>query len=96
MAGRKRKQNIKREYSELRKDHESRQQEKHYITLADARKNRVPIDWSKASITKPTFLGTKVFVEYPLEEIRKYIDWTPFFQTWMLYGRYPGIFITES
>ncbi|HEX8059984.1 MAG TPA: vitamin B12 dependent-methionine synthase activation domain-containing protein, partial [Cyclobacteriaceae bacterium] len=86
------KENIKREYSALRKDHESRQQEKHYITLADARKNRVPVDWSTAPITKPSFLGTKVFVEYPLEEIRKYIDWTPFFQTWMLYGRYPGIF----
>jgi 5-methyltetrahydrofolate--homocysteine methyltransferase len=86
------KQNIKREYSDLRKDHESRQQEKHYITLQDARKNRVPIDWNSAAITKPSFLGTKVFIEYPLEEIRKYIDWTPFFQTWMLYGRYPGIF----
>ena len=86
------KENIKREYRDLRKDHENRQQEKHYITLADARKNRVPIDWSTAPITKPSFLGTKVFVEYPLEEIRQYIDWTPFFQTWMLYGRYPGIF----
>ncbi|HZY78726.1 MAG TPA: vitamin B12 dependent-methionine synthase activation domain-containing protein, partial [Cyclobacteriaceae bacterium] len=86
------KQNIKKEYSDLRKDHESRQQEKHYITLADARKNRVSIDWSTADLTKPSFLGTKVFIEYPLEEIRKYIDWTPFFQTWMLYGRYPGIF----
>jgi 5-methyltetrahydrofolate--homocysteine methyltransferase len=86
------KQNIKREYSELRKDHESRQQEKRYITLGDARKNRVPIDWATTPITKPSFLGTKVFVEYPLKEIRKYIDWTPFFQTWMLAGRYPGIF----
>ncbi len=85
------KQNIKREYSALRKDHESRQLEKHYITLTDARKNRVPIDWNTTPITKPSFLGTKVFVEYPLEEIRKYIDWTPFFQTWMLAGRYPGI-----
>jgi len=86
------KDNIKKEYSALRKDHESRQQEKHYITLQDARKNRVPIDWNTTALTKPSFLGTKVFVEYPLDEIRKYIDWTPFFQTWMLYGRYPGIF----
>ncbi|MEI9920008.1 MAG: methionine synthase [Bacteroidota bacterium] len=86
------KQKIKNEYSALRKDHESRQQEKNYITLADARKNRVPIDWATHPITKPSFLGTKVFIEYPLEDIRKYIDWTPFFQTWMLYGRYPGIF----
>jgi 5-methyltetrahydrofolate--homocysteine methyltransferase len=86
------KDNIKKEYQALRKDHESRQQEKNYITLANARKNRVSIDWDKQTLTKPTFLGTKVLLEYPLEEIRKYIDWTPFFQTWMLYGRYPGIF----
>ncbi len=86
------KENIKREYRDLRKDHESRQQEKNYITLADARKNRVAIDWNMQEITKPSFLGTKIFNEFPLEEIRKYIDWTPFFQTWMLYGRYPGIF----
>ena len=85
------KQKIKKEYIALRKDHEARQQEKNYITLADARKNRVPIDWSKQTITKPAFLGTKVFIGYPLEDIRKYIDWTPFFQTWMLAGRYPGI-----
>lgn len=85
------KEKIKLEYSALRKDHESRQQEKHYIPLADARKNRVAIDWSKQELTKPSFLGTKVFEAYPLEEIRKYIDWTPFFQTWMLAGRYPGI-----
>lgn len=89
------KDNIKSEYSKLRKDHESRQLEKNYITLADARKNRVAIDWGKQQPTKPTFLGTKVFKEYPLEEIRKYIDWTPFFQTWMLAGRYPAILKDE-
>ncbi|MBI3482425.1 MAG: methionine synthase, partial [Bacteroidetes bacterium] len=43
-------------------------------------------------ITKPTFLGRKTLLNYPLEEIAKYIDWTPFFQTWMLAGRYPKIF----
>jgi 5-methyltetrahydrofolate--homocysteine methyltransferase len=87
---------IKKEYEVMRKDHESRQQEKNYITLEAARKNRVPIDWSKQELTTPGFLGTKVFTEFPLEEIRKYIDWTPFFQTWMLYGRYPGIFKDEK
>jgi 5-methyltetrahydrofolate--homocysteine methyltransferase len=90
------KEKTKLEYKGLRKDHESRQQEKNYITLQAARKNRVPIDWNTQVLTKPTFLGTKVFLEYPLEEIRKYIDWTPFFQTWMLYGRYPGIFNDEK
>ena len=55
----------------------------------------MPIDWDKQVLTKPSFLGTKVFKDYPLEEIRKYIDWTPFFQTWMLAGRYPGILKDE-
>ena len=83
---------FKSEYANLRKDHESRQQEKHYITLQEARKNKVSIDWEKTVIAKPAAPGRKVFKEYPLAEIRKFIDWTPFFQTWMLYGRYPAIF----
>lgn len=82
----------KQEYSQMRKDHEGRQQEKNYITLQAARENRTKINWSEISFTKPTFLGRKEFVSYPLSELRKYIDWTPFFQTWMLAGRYPGIF----
>jgi 5-methyltetrahydrofolate--homocysteine methyltransferase len=83
---------VKAEYSQLRKDHETRQQEKNLITLPEARANRVKIDWGQINFTKPAFTGRKEFTNYPLEEIRKYIDWTPFFQTWMLAGRYPGIF----
>lgn len=81
----------KQEYSQMRKDHEGRQQEKNYIPLKAARENRIKINWSEIAFTKPTFLGRKEFVSYPLSELRKYIDWTPFFQTWMLAGRYPGI-----
>jgi 5-methyltetrahydrofolate--homocysteine methyltransferase len=83
---------IKKEYETLRADHESRKATKNYISIQEARKNRVNINWGSTSYTKPTFTGRKEFVNYPLEEIRKYIDWTPFFQTWMLAGRYPGIF----
>jgi 5-methyltetrahydrofolate--homocysteine methyltransferase len=83
---------VKQEYSQLRIDHEGRKQAKNYITLADARANKVKIDWSATTFTRPQFTGRKEFVNYPLAEIRKYIDWTPFFQTWMLAGRYPGIF----
>ncbi len=82
---------IKEEYSVMRKDHEGRQQQKNYIPLQAARDNRTKIDWSEVAFTQPSFLGRKEFVKYPLDEIRKYIDWTPFFQTWMLAGRYPGI-----
>ncbi|MBT1703267.1 methionine synthase [Fulvivirgaceae bacterium PWU20] len=85
------KQRVKEEYKALRTDHASRQQSKNYITLEEARNNRTKIDWNTTSYTKPSFVGRKEFIDYPLEEIRKYIDWTPFFQTWMLAGRYPGI-----
>ena len=83
--------NVKKEYDAMRIDHASRQQAKTYITLADARKNRTQIDWQATKFTKPSFIGRKEFVNYPLAELRKYLDWTPFFQTWMLAGRFPGI-----
>ncbi len=87
---------VKEEYIALRKDHESRQQQKNYLPLAVARQNKVKIDWSSAAIKTPQFIGRKVLKNYPLEEIARYIDWTPFFQTWMLYGRYPGILKDEK
>lgn len=82
---------VKEEYKVLRADHESRKEGKNYITLAAARANQTKIDWSTTVFSKPSFLGRKEIIAYPLEEIRKYIDWTPFFQTWMLAGRYPDI-----
>jgi 5-methyltetrahydrofolate--homocysteine methyltransferase len=83
---------FKDEYEKLRVDHESRKSTKNYITLKEARDNKVAIDWSATRFVKPAFLGRREFIDYPLEEIRNYIDWTPFFQTWMLAGRFPGIF----
>ena len=82
---------FKKEYAQMRKDHEVRQLEKSYISLTEARKNRVVISWDELQPTTPSFIGRKEFLNYPLEEIRKYIDWTPFFQTWMLAGRFPEI-----
>lgn len=83
---------FKNEYAKLREDYEKRKEQKNYISLVDARNNQVKIDWKTTQITRPKFFGSKQFINYPLEEIRKFIDWTPFFQTWMLAGRYPGIF----
>jgi 5-methyltetrahydrofolate--homocysteine methyltransferase len=82
---------IKQEYNQLRHDHESRKTAKNYITLAEARKNKTIIDWKATTVSKPQFIGRREFVNYSLAEIRTYIDWTPFFQTWMLAGRYPAI-----
>ena len=83
---------MKLEYTKMRKDHENRQLEKNYIKLAEARKNKVKIDWDKFEPYKPKFLGKKILLDFPLSEISEFIDWTPFFQTWMLAGRYPAIF----
>ncbi len=62
-----------------------------YIPLADARKNKLNIDWQSAQIFKPQFTGTRVFSEYSLEEIAQYIDWTFFFHAWKMNGKYPAI-----
>jgi 5-methyltetrahydrofolate--homocysteine methyltransferase len=83
---------IRSEYEGLAVDHQSRQEAKTLITIGAARANRVGIDWQEHEVLKPSFLGTKKFESYSLEEIRKYIDWTPFFSTWMLKGKYPQIF----
>ena len=86
------KRKVKQEYDKLREEHESKQATKSLISLAEARINKVKIEWSNFSGTRPGFTGRKEFLNFPLEEIRPYIDWTPFFQTWMLAGRYPKIF----
>ncbi|MFN3489599.1 MAG: methionine synthase, partial [Emticicia sp.] len=87
---------IKAQYAQLRIDHASRQKDKNFIPIEKARENHVKIDWSNYKSTKPKFLGTKVFEDYDLAEIAKYIDWTPFFQTWQLSGKYPKIFEDET
>ncbi|MCL4120005.1 UNVERIFIED_CONTAM: hypothetical protein GTU68_043310 [Idotea baltica] len=85
----------KADYERFREEYLNRQTAKTYITLAEARANKMQIDWSKKTIKKPTFLGTKVFESFNLKEIIDYIDWTPFFQSWDLHGRYPKILNDE-
>ncbi len=87
---------IKAQYAQLRIDHASRQKDKNFIPIEKARENHVKIDWANYKAKKPKYLGTKVFEDYDLAEIAKYIDWTPFFQTWQLSGKYPKIFDDET
>jgi 5-methyltetrahydrofolate--homocysteine methyltransferase len=61
------------------------------LPLAEARANRLEIDWSEACPTRPAQPGLHVLEDYPLAELAEFIDWTPFFQTWELAGRFPGI-----
>jgi len=91
-AGNEFKVSLKKEYAELRKNHEVRKTQKSFLTLRQARENKANFDWQKEQVYEPQFTGNKVFEHYDLTQIRKYIDWSPFFKTWMLTGKYPSIF----
>jgi 5-methyltetrahydrofolate--homocysteine methyltransferase len=62
------------------------------VSYAEACANRFATDWTKITIDTPSFTGTRVLTDFPLAEIRPYIDWSPFFMTWELKGKYPKIF----
>ena len=74
----------------------AREADKQRLPLAKARANAHKIDWAAYEPPKPSFLGTKVFEDWDLAELARYIDWTPFFQTWELKGRYPKILEDEA
>lgn len=86
------KQKYKTEYAEAKEAHANRQRNKDYIPYDKARENKLKLDWSAYEPTKPTILGNQYFNDYSLAEISEYIDWTPFFATWQLKGKYPKIF----
>lgn len=83
---------IRQEYDNLRTMHKNRKDERKFLTVEQAREKGFKIDWAKTNITKPSFTGRKVFKDFPLEQIRERIDWTPFFLTWELKGKFPRIF----
>lgn len=85
----------KNEYEQMREAHRNRKETKSYISIADARANKHRVNWLDSKITKPSFLGTRTFADFPLEKLVDYIDWTPFFQTWELRGKFPEIFNDE-
>jgi 5-methyltetrahydrofolate--homocysteine methyltransferase len=81
----------RKNYEALRQEHASRQSEKKFLTLEEARQRKMASDWKTIPVIKPSFLGTKTFKDYDLAKIRERIDWSPFFQTWELAGKYPNI-----
>ncbi len=81
----------KAEYEKMRVAHAAAQKKEKYLTLEEARANRVKIDWNTTEIRKPVKLGVTVLEDYPISELVPYIDWTPFFMTWRLRGAYPAI-----
>ncbi|HEX7045502.1 MAG TPA: methionine synthase [Burkholderiales bacterium] len=87
---------IRAEYAEVRERHKGRKAGARLLALADARANGASIDWAGYLPPVPRKLGLEVFPKYPLEELARYIDWTPFFQTWELHGKYPAILSDEK
>ena len=88
-------ESIRGEYVKARESHQRGQNKKARLTLKEARDNPWTTDWDNYTPPKPTFLGTKTLKDYPLENLRDFIDWTPFFATWELKGRYPAILDNE-
>ena len=87
---------IQAEYLKVTEAHERSEREKQRLPLARARANAHRVDWGSYQPPKPSFLGTRVFENWDLAELARYIDWTPFFQTWELKGRYPKILEDEK
>ena len=85
---------IREEYDKLRDGYLNRSRDKNYLSIEDARKNKLKLDWDNFTPVKPNFIGTKT-VEVELSELVDFIDWTPFFSSWELYGKYPAILTDE-
>ncbi|MDI1257606.1 MAG: methionine synthase [Flavobacterium sp.] len=82
--------NLREEYDKLREGYLNRSRDKNFHSIEAARKNKLQLDWEHFNPPKPNFIGTKV-IEVKLSELVDYIDWTPFFSSWELYGKYPAI-----
>src|SRR5690606_15820632 len=89
------KKNLKKEYDNFRKDFLKRQKVKTYLPLSEARKNKFQIDWNNSEIKKPNQLGVQVLRDFDLNLLLDYLDWTPFFRSWELHGKFPNILTDE-
>jgi len=87
---------LKSEYKKVREDHLKKKELKNFISIDRARENRFKTEWTKVKIKKPENAGITVLKDFSLETLRNYIDWTPFFQTWELKGKYPAILESEK
>lgn len=85
---------LRAEYDTLREGYLNRSREKNFLSIEEARKNKFKIDWNTFEPVKPNFIGTKT-IEVELSELVDFIDWTPFFQSWELYGKFPAILTDE-
>jgi 5-methyltetrahydrofolate--homocysteine methyltransferase len=86
---------LKEEYNRLREHHEKHRGAKQLLTLKEAQENKLALNFDSQTIDSPNFLGIKTLNNIDLRDISAFIDWTPFFQTWELHGRYPAILTDE-
>lgn len=85
---------IRAEYDAFRETFLNRSRDKNFLTIEQARKNKLQLDWDNFTPVKPKVIGKQI-VEVELETLVPYIDWTPFFRTWELFGKYPVILTDE-
>ena len=88
-------EDLKSEYERIREHHDKHRSSKQLISIDDARKNRMVLEFNTETVSSPSFLGVKTLEHIDLLTLVNFIDWTPFFQTWELYGRYPRILSDE-
>ncbi len=87
---------IKNEYEKLKQDFGNKRSAKTLLSFESSQKNKFEIEWKDFHPVEPAFTGTKVFKDYSLDEISKYIDWQPFFIAWELHGKFPQILSDEK
>jgi len=85
---------VRAEYDKLREGYLNRSRDKNYHSLEEARRNKLQLDWNNFTPAKPNFIGIKT-IEVELSELVEFIDWTPFFSSWELFGKYPAILTDE-
>ncbi len=85
------KKQLRDEYANFREKFLNRSKSKAYISIAEARKRKFKIDWKKANIVQPKQLGIQELHDFELTKLEEFIDWSPFFRSWDLHGKYPAI-----
>ncbi len=83
--------NVEKEYIQLKQDFENKKTVKALLPFTTAQQNQTKINWSNYAPVQPSFTGNKQLPEIDLQELRKYIDWQPFFIAWELHGKFPAI-----
>ena len=86
---------LKTEYVRVREHHEKHRNAKQVLSLEEAQANKLKLEFNSETVSAPNFMGVNVLTDIDLNDLIEYIDWTPFFQTWELHGRFPQILSDE-